>query len=135
MKKRILYSFLFLLIMGCTEEKKSERLLIIPSESKVYMDENNVFGLDEFIRKKGKVILGFLNSDCSTCLVGVSLWMKFTEKHPDTTLLLIVATTGSQKVFWTQILDYYPGPIYAVLILIINYSERIILMKRKEQSL
>lgn len=113
MRKYVLL-FVLLYLAGCAGKKQPREQLVVPETAVVFVDEDSLCPLKDFIPIREYTMLCFVNTDCSVCLVGISLWLKFAEEHPEVTPVIVTPASGSKKVFWTQMLTYFKSPLYVI---------------------
>ena len=101
-------------LLGCKETPAPAKYVSVPEDFIIYSDEDSVVcDIQTFIKQHDKTMFALYNSDCSACIVGLSLWFNFAKEHPELTPVLSVYTEQSKRVFWLQNYTYYPAPIYA----------------------
>lgn len=101
------------IMLGCHDSKQvQKRSLLVKNDSIVYLEGQSFSTLTDFLHQNPMTMLGFLEADCCSCIIGLNSWLKFQEKYPDLTLLLIVNTQQSKKHFWTLLKEYYPNEFY-----------------------
>lgn len=100
-------------ITGCRNTAEPSRSVAIPQDFIVYFDEDSIVSnIQTFVKQHDKTMFVLYNSDCSACLISVSLWLKFAKEHPEVTPVFAVHTEQSQRLFWVQTYMYYQPPIY-----------------------
>ena len=100
-------------IIGCRNTTEPSRSVAIPQDFIVYFDEDSIASdIQTFVKQHDKTMFALYNSDCSACLIGVSLWLEFAKEHPEVTPVFAVHTEQSQRLFWVQTYMYYQPPIY-----------------------
>lgn len=109
----ILITLIVFCITGCRNTTEPSRSVAIPQDFIVYSDEDSIVSnIQTFVKQHDKTMFALYNSDCSACLIGVSLWLKFVKEHPEVTPVFAVHTEQSQRMFWVQTYMYYQPPVY-----------------------
>lgn len=100
----ILITLIAFCITGCRNTAQPSRSVAIPLDFIVYSDEDSIVSnIQTFVKQRDKTMFALYNSDCSACLIGVSLWLKFAKEHPEVTPVFAVHTEQSQRMFWVHL--------------------------------
>lgn len=109
----IIFFLVVLSVISCRNTAEPIRQVTIPINFPLYSDEDSIVcDIRSFVSQHDKTMFAVYNSDCSACLVGLSLWLRFAEKHPEVTPVFATYTEQSPRAFWLQTYMYYPAPIY-----------------------
>ena len=88
--------------------------MAMPQDFTVYWDEDSVAydNITSFVRQHDKTMFALFNADCSSCIVGLSLWLQFAKEHPEITPVFATYTEQTPRSFWIQTYTYYTPPFY-----------------------
>ena len=115
MKNLILMSlFIGIALSACKNDTAPLRSMAMPQDFTVYWNEDSVAydNITSFVRQHDKTMFALFNADCSSCLVGVSLWLQFAKEHPEITPVFATYTEQTPRSFWIQTYTYYTPPLY-----------------------
>lgn len=115
MKSLILItSVICIVLSACKNDTAPLRSMAMPQDFTVYWDEDSVAydNITSFVRQHDKTMFALFNADCSSCIVGVSLWLQFAKEHPEITPVFSVYTEQTPRSFWIQTYTYYTPPLY-----------------------